>query len=100
MNKIASKLAELRISAVSSKKDLDVFIRLPETIYADDPCWVTPLMIERRMFLSDKTNPYFQHAKWQAWLAWRGDQVVGRISAQIDSLHLERYDDATGFFGF
>lgn len=100
MNNIENNAAELRISPVTNKKDLDVFIKLPETIYADDPCWVTPLMIERRMFFSDKENPYFQHAKWQAWLAWRGDQLVGRISAQIDSLHLERYNDATGFFGF
>jgi hypothetical protein len=100
MNKIETNLTELRISLVSSKKDLDFFIKLPESIFADDPCWVTPLMLERRMFFSDKHNPYFQHAKWQAWLAWRGDQIVGRISAQVDSLHLERYNDATGFFGF
>ena len=34
------------------------------------------------------------------WLAWRGDRPVGRISAQVDRRHLERYNDATGHFGF
>jgi len=92
--------APLRITPVVTKKDLDIFIRVPEAIFSDDPNWVTPLMIERRMFFSENENPYFQHAKWQAWIAWRGEQAVGRISAQIDSLHLERYQDATGFFGF
>jgi len=100
MNKNPKNPTTLRISPVINKQDLEQFIKLPETIYADDPCWVTPLMLERKMFFSTKENPYFQHAKWQAWIAWRNDKPVGRISAQIDSMHLERYNDATGFFGF
>ncbi|MBT8372986.1 MAG: N-acetyltransferase, partial [Deltaproteobacteria bacterium] len=31
--------------------------------------------------------------------AVRGRKPVGRISAQIDQLHIDRYQDATGFFG-
>ncbi len=68
-------------------------------LYANDPCWVPPLIIERQWHLSNK-NPYFEHADFQAWIAFRGDRMVGRISAQIDQLHLQRYQDATGFFGF
>jgi len=78
---------------------LDAFIRVPFRIFESDPAWIPPLLLERRLHLSPKGNPYFQHARWQAWIAWRGDEAVGRISAQIDSLHLERYADATGFFG-
>lgn len=91
--------AELRIVQVSGKTDLNNFIGIPENVFASDPVWVTPLLSERRMYLSTKHNPYFEHARWQAWIAWRGDQPVGRISAQIDALHLERYQDKTGFFG-
>jgi hypothetical protein len=98
MNKDSSSTA-LRITPVVSKADLKQFICVAETIFKDDPAWVTPLMLERTMHLSPKTNPYFEHAKWQAWIAWRGERAVGRISAQIDSLHLERYNDEMGFFG-
>lgn len=94
-----SSMVSLRITPVVSKADLDQFIRIPDLIMATDPAWITPLLIERRMYFSPKHNPYFQHARWQAWIAWRGQQPVGRISAQIDALHLERHDDATGFFG-
>ncbi|MDH3931068.1 MAG: N-acetyltransferase, partial [Chromatiales bacterium] len=33
------------------------------------------------------------------WVALRDGKCVGRISAQIDQLHLQRYADNTGFFG-
>ena len=91
--------APLRITAVDGDAALDRFIRVPLRIFESDPAWIAPLFVERRLHLSAKHNPYFQHARWQAWIAWRGSEPVGRISAQIDALHLERYADATGFFG-
>ena len=34
------------------------------------------------------------------WLAWRGGEAVGRISAQVNRAHLARHNDASGHFGF
>ena len=92
-------LEQLQIIPVAGRRLLRSFIMLPWTLYADDPCWVPPLIFERKWHLSSK-NPYFEHADFQAWIACRGKRVVGRISAQVDQLHLQRYHDATGFFGF
>ncbi len=91
--------ASLRIVAVHGAAALDDFIAVPRGIFKADPAWIQPLTLERRLHLSARSNPYFQHARWQAWTAWREGEPVGRISAQIDTLHLERYRDATGFFG-
>ena len=88
----------LKIIKVEDSRSRDTFIRLPWIIYRDDPMWVPPLLLERRMHLSPK-NPYFEHATCCLWLAFRGEKAVGRISAQIDRLHLERYQDDTGFWG-
>lgn len=96
MNHISIKTIEIR--KVSGKRDLDAFIRVPWEIYKDDPNWVAPLLIERKEALSDK-NPWFEHAEWCAWIAYRDSKPVGRISAQIDQLHQQRYDNQTGFFG-
>jgi hypothetical protein len=90
--------APLQVVPVTGRRVLKQFIRLPWSIYADDPCWVPPLLWERQQHLSRK-NPYFVHARWCAWLARRGSRAVGRISAQVDQLHLDRHQDATGFFG-
>lgn len=76
------------------------FHRLPFRIYGDDPHWVPPLLLERRLHFTPKHNSYFDHARASFWLAYRDGEAVGRISAQIDQLHLERYQDGTGQFGF
>jgi hypothetical protein len=88
----------LRVVPVEGRRGLRQFIRLPWSIYLDDPAWVPPLLLERKEHLS-KRNPFFEHAKCKFWLAYRGATPVGRISAQVDQLHLQRYEDSTGFFG-
>jgi GNAT superfamily N-acetyltransferase len=90
--------SQVRVREVAGKAMLDEFIRVPWGIYANDPNWVPPLMLERRKALSWK-HPYFKHADWAAWIAYRGDKAVGRISAQMDRLYLQSHDEATGFFG-
>lgn len=96
---VVSEASRVEVTAVAGKADLARFIRVPTGILGSDPAWVPPLLLERRMHLSPRTNPYFQHAQWQGWIAWREGRPVGRISAQVDQLHLQRYHDATGFFG-
>ena len=83
---------------VASRHDIGVFIDVPWRIYIDDPMWVPPLRLERRFHFS-RFNPFFKHGEWQAWIAYRNNQPVGRISAQIDQLHRQRYGPETGHFG-
>ncbi len=89
---------DLRIQKVSTRAMLRAFISFPCEIYRDDPNWIPPLRFEQIHRFTDR-NPLFQHARWQAWLAWKGNRVVGRISAQVDDLYLETQGDDTGFFG-
>jgi hypothetical protein len=89
----------LQVVPVAGRRMTARFIAVPWFLYAADPSWVPPLLLERKWHLSDK-NPYFEHAEFQAWIARRGDRMVGRISAQVDQLHLQKHEDATGFFGF
>tara|TARA_R110002073_G_scaffold266486_1_gene429750 strand:- start:1157 stop:2311 length:1155 start_codon:yes stop_codon:yes gene_type:complete len=86
------------VRPVMSYRDMGKFIDVPWYIYADDPMWVPPLRLERRLHFS-KHNPFFKHGEWQAWIAYQNNRPVGRISAQIDSLHQERYGDDNGHFG-
>lgn len=86
------------VRPVTNYREMGMFIDIPWRIYADDPMWVPPLRLERRLHFS-RFNPFFKHGEWQAWIAYRNNQPVGRISAQIDQLHRERYGADTGHFG-
>lgn len=88
----------IRIEKVQDKQELKEFITFPSTLFRDDPNWIDPLFIEREEHLSKK-NPGTDHITWQAWVAKREGKVVGRITAQIDTLHRELHGDDTGHFG-
>ena len=90
----------ISVGAVSTKAGRRVFLDVPFGLYRDDPNWVAPLYLERFEHLDPKKNPYFEHAEAQLFVAYRGAKPVGRISAQACKLRLERYNDATGQFGF
>jgi hypothetical protein len=90
----------ISVRPVLSKQDKRLFLDVPFKLYSKDSNWVAPLYFERFEHLDPKKNPYFQHAESQLFLAEVDGKPVGRISAQVDRLHLERYNDATGQFGF
>ena len=91
--------APLLIRPVRSKKDRKAFVDLAWKVYRDDPAWVPPLKDEVHGLITPGKNPWFEHAKAQLWLAERGGEVVGRISAQVDELVQEHMGPGTGQWG-
>jgi hypothetical protein len=95
---------DIVITPVSGKADKKAFVELPWTIYANDPNWVAPLKGEAYDLITPGKNPFFEHAEAQYFLARRGDEVVGRVSAHIDRLALtitpeQGMGPGTGNFG-
>jgi hypothetical protein len=90
----------LRIEPVVTRRQRVEFIDMARRIYAGDPFWVPPLLLERLQHLDPGKNPFFAHAEVAYWLARRNGVAVGRISAQVNQAHLSRHGDATGHFGF
>lgn len=82
--------AELIIAPVSSKADFNAFIDLAYRLNRSDPNWVPQLRAEEVEKFSPGGNPFFEHARHQYFLARRGAEVVGRISAHIDELALSQ----------
>src|SRR5262249_31499149 len=89
---------EVRQTPMGGK--LDDFLEVVDYIYRDDPQYVRPLDIMLKDQLSTKKNPCSEHGEGTTFPAYRNGWPVGRCTAQIDRLHLERYKDDTGFFGF
>src|SRR5215813_1948366 len=87
------------IEPVRTAADRDRFIKLPFKIYAGDPCFVPPMVVERRDFLDPRKNPFLAHAELSLYLAVQNGEVVGRIAA-INDLHYNQFHNTeSGFFG-
>lgn len=93
-------MSGVRILPVASTADRRRFIGFPYELYRGHPHWVPPLRSDQSKALDPKKNPFFEHGRTELFLAERDGHVVGRIAAIISGMHLEKYDDATGYFGF
>ena len=89
---------QIEVRPLSGRRERARFVQLPYSLHRADPNWIGPLRQDTRRLL-DRKNPFFEHGEACFWLAWRDGAPVGRISAQINRLHLEIHKDDAGHFG-
>ncbi len=89
----------ITIRPVVTWRDRLRFVRFPHRLYANDPHFRAQPDLLSLQRITPSLNPWFDHGEAAFFLAYRGDEIVGRISAQIDYEHLRYHDDSTGFFG-
>ncbi len=92
----------ITVKPVEGRAMMREFIMFPWTsgIYGSDPAWVPPLISEQKKLFDPERGYFFEIGEVAFFLAYRGSTPVGRITAHINHLYEERYDTATGFFGF
>jgi len=90
----------IRPIELGNRKQLKTFIKFPWRIYSGDPNWVPPLILDQLQFFTPGRNPYFSHSAARLFMAFRGDEPVGRISAHENNQHIRVHRDGAGFFGF
>ena len=94
-----SAVPDIIVTEVTSAAERDSFIKFPWEIYAADPVWVPPLLIERKEFLDRKKHPFYQHGDAALFLARRGSEIVGRIMASDDPNYNALHQSNVGCFG-
>jgi len=94
-------MATSEVTPVKSRRDRKAFIQFPFDLYADTDVWVPPLRLDTSTLINPRKNAFFEHGDMQLFLARDGKgNVVGRIAAIKNGMHLKKYDDGVGFFGF
>ena len=89
------------VRPAAGRRDLEVFLRFPWTVYAGDPLWVPPLLPERRAALDPRRGELFRRGGEAApFLARRGDRIVSTLGAWRDPDADARSGRRTCFFGF
>ncbi len=94
------KAEEIEIDEVSSRSDLNHFIKFPWKVYAGNPNWVPPLLVDRKEFFDKTRNPFYRHAEVKLFLARYRGEIMGRIAACINHAYNQFHEQKVGSFGF
>lgn len=91
---------DITIREVKSRKDLRKFIFLPEKIHANHTNWVHPIYMDEWKYFDSKKNKAFSYSETHLLLAYRGEEVVGRIMGIINKRYNEYKGEKTARFGY
>jgi hypothetical protein len=92
--------AGLTVRPVRDAGGLRDWLRVPYTVFAQDPHWVPPLLLAERRRISPRHNPFFSFGEAEFFVAYRNGAPIGRLCAQVNRRYLAHHCDATGHFGF
>ncbi len=78
----------ITIKEVKTKKDLKAFVKFPFKIYKNSKYWVPPIISQEMKTFDENENPVFKDAEAKLFLAYKNDEIVGRIAAIINWLEI------------
>lgn len=93
-------MSEVVVKPVQSRAEQEDFLKLPWSIYKDTPQWVPPLRQNQKELVGFAKHPFYDDAKAQAFIAYRGRQPVGRVHAIMHYPFFRRYKERRGYMGF
>lgn len=76
------------------------YVRFGIDLYKGNTCFVPPLVIDEIATLSPNKNPAFEICEAQSFMAWRGSEPVGRITAIINREANRKFGEEAMRFGF
>ncbi|HEK85527.1 MAG TPA: hypothetical protein ENO29_04115 [Candidatus Aminicenantes bacterium] len=85
---------------VKTKKQLKVFIYLPEKLHRGRENWVPPIYMDEWAYFNPKKNKAFEYSDTLMLLAEKDGEVVGRIMGIINRRYNEVRQEKTARFGY
>jgi hypothetical protein len=89
----------VQIEQVTTGRGMSDFVKLPYTLYRQDPLWIPPLRSEQNKLYDPKKNSLLQHCDYALFLARAGKRIVGRAAVFIDRLSNDYWHENIGCFG-
>ena len=79
-------MADIVIVEAHSRRQIKEFVAFPFRLYADCPYFVPPLVSDEIATLDPRLNIAYEHLEAKRLLAYRGNQIVGRLAVAINQL--------------
>ena len=90
----------ITIKRVLDRNSLRKFIRFPEILYRHNPYYVPALVFDETNTLDPSKNPGSAFCKSELYLAYKDDQLVGRVAAIVNEKANEQWDHKEVRFGW
>jgi hypothetical protein len=92
--------AAVQILPATTPAQWRLFERIPEILHRQESAFVPPFPGSTAKYLRPDSAFHRRHGTIVPYIAWRGEQPVGRIAAIINRTHNAYHHDEIGFFGF
>lgn len=90
----------ITVKEIHSKKELKEFVKFPFKIYKDSKYWVPPIIKQELETFNKDKNPIFKDADARFFLAYKGNEIVGRVAAIINWLEVNNQKQKKMRFGW
>ena len=77
-------MSNIKVKQVLNSSDLELFIKFPMELYKGNPYYVPPLINEEKSIWMKEENPELQYSAAAQFLAYKGENIVGRIAVMIN----------------
>ncbi len=74
----------ITIQEVTTKRDWNIFFNFSINLYKDNPYYVPSLIFDEKWNFNPKKNPAYEYVETICYLAYKDDQVVGRVAGLIN----------------
>lgn len=74
----------ITVKEAQTKSELTAYIKFPFSLYKDNKYWVPPIIADELESFDKTKNPAFENAETTFYLAYKNNEIVGRISAIIN----------------
>ncbi len=75
---------DLSIREVRTRRDRDIFLKLPYRLHRGRPFWVPPLLMREKAYINPKKNPHIAYSDTVLYLAIMDGEPVGRVMGIIN----------------
>ena len=93
-------MSNVVVVPVANRLQRKAFLTFPWQLYRNDPNWVPPLRSDQKELVGYGHHPFYLRNRVQTFLAYRDNQVCGRIAAILNQDHIDFQHERRGFFGF
>ena len=90
----------ITIKELKTQKELKEFVKFPFKLYKNSKYWVPPIISQEIKTFNKKENPVFKDAEARFFLAYKNNELVGRIAAIINWLEVKNQNQKKMRFGW